>query len=329
MERPKNIYMRELPSRFVGVLSLTLIFLASAGITIAYLSSSQQASATSVGQTASAAISAATSTPDPFAGMVLNAQSAYVEDLATGQVLYSLNPEAQLPLASLTKIAMALVVSEMLPPDQLITLPHNAVAPGSTVLLTKGEVLSVHDLLDYTLVVSSNDGADILAGAANDALHAKYPDSPADATTVWRMNDLVQGLGLTHTYYLSDNGLDISTTQASAFGSAHDMAELFAYAASTSPELFAATTQSEISVVPLSGASTTAYNTDDDVHTIPGLILSKTGYTDLAGGNLGVVFNVGPSHPVVIIVLHSTYDGRFSDMQKLVTAALTAVGEGK
>ena len=56
--------------------------------------------------------------------------------------------------------------------------------------------------------------------------------------------------------------------------------------------------------------------------------MGKTGYTDLAGGNLAVVFDVGPVHPVIAVVLHSTQLGRFDDMKKLVAATQEAVAEG-
>ena len=57
--------------------------------------------------------------------------------------------------------------------------------------------------------------------------------------------------------------------------------------------------------------------------------MGKTGLTDLAGGNLAVVFDVGLAHPVVAVVLGSTESGRFVDMQKLVDAARIAVSQGK
>jgi len=62
---------------------------------------------------------------------------------------------------------------------------------------------------------------------------------------------------------------------------------------------------------------------------IPGIIMGKTGYTDLAGGNLAVVFDAGVGHPVVAVVMGSTQDGRFSDMKQLVSASIAAVNQGQ
>ena len=52
------------------------------------------------------------------------------------------------------------------------------------------------------------------------------------------------------------------------------------------------------------------------------LIASKTGYTDLAGGNLVIAFDAGFNHPIIVSVLGSTIDGRFTDAEALVWAAL-------
>ena len=308
--------------RYAGGVVLLLLFLASASLTLVYLSADNAAPNA---QTAAAA----TATPDPFQNLQMEAQSAYVLDLATGHVLYSLNPDTQLPLASLTKVALALAVSEVLPPDSLITIPYDMSPTGSAGGFVRGQVLHEQDLLNYTLIASLNDGADILAQAANDDIRAKYPQAPAQNATLWRMNQIVQNLGLTRTYFINDNGLDISTTQSGAYGSAHDMATLFAYAAKSSPEVFAGTTRGDFLVTSTTGVQSSASNTNKALGAIPGLIMGKTGYTDLADGNLGIVFDVGPAHPVAIVILHSTEDGRFDDMKKLVDATLQAISEGR
>ena len=54
-------------------------------------------------------------------------------------------------------------------------------------------------------------------------------------------------------------------------------------------------------------------------------IASKTGFTDLAGGNLVIAFDAGLSHPIIISVLGSTQEGRFRDVEKLVTASLMSL----
>lgn len=259
---------------------------------------------------------------DAFAGLTLEAKAAVVVDMVSGRTLYEKNAEAQLPLASLTKIALALVVAEALPLDSTITIPYFASGAASNAQLLKGERLSVADVIDFTLVESSNSGAAILADAAEPRLKERYEvlsDAP-HAATLLRMNELAKSLGLTQTYFLNVSGLDLSTTQAGAYGSARDMARLFAYAASGNPGVFDGTAGNGVLLTTQNGHTSTS-NTNTAQGAIPGLIMGKTGLTDLAGGNLAVVFDVGLSHPVVAVVLGSSEGGRFKDVQKLVRAA--------
>jgi D-alanyl-D-alanine carboxypeptidase (penicillin-binding protein 5/6) len=312
--------------RAAGGIALLLVFFASMGLTAAYFLNS---SATPGGAQVASAAEAATTQPDPFAGIELQGESAYVLDLRTGHVLFSRNPDTQLPLASLTKVALALAVSEVLAPDTIITIPYDTAPAGSAERLARGEKWTLQNVLNFTLIASSNGGADILAAAADADIRARYPEAPAGSAALWRMNDIARNLGLANTYFLNDNGLDLSTTQAGAYGSARDVAALFAHAASTSPATFAGTTRDGMLLTSVSGAKTSAFNTNQALGSIPGLIMGKTGYTDLAGGNLAIVFDVGPAHPVVAVIMHSTESGRFDDMKKLVTAAIQAIGEGR
>ena len=49
--------------------------------------------------------------------------------------------------------------------------------------------------------------------------------------------------------------------------------------------------------------------------------MSKTGFTDLAGGNLALVFDAGIEHPIAVVVLGSSKKERFTDASALVAAA--------
>jgi D-alanyl-D-alanine endopeptidase (penicillin-binding protein 7) len=316
------------PSRkhtLLTIAAFALVFVLGGTLTFSYLTHVPRL--LSPGSKQTAAVAAIV--PDAFASVKLQAQSAYVYDLATREVLYTLDPDAIRPLASLTKIAMALAVSEVLPPDSTIPIPYDTAPAGDPEVLTKGSVWPVRDVIDFTLIASSNQGADILAAAANGAIHAKYPQSPAVGATVWRMNDIAQSLGLAGMVFSNDNGLDLSATESGAYGSARDVGTLVAYAASTSLPVFAATTKSDMTFRNAAGQTATAYNTDTALGAIPGIIMGKTGYTDLAGGNLAVVFDAGIGHPVVAVVMGSTEDGRFSDMKQLVDATISAVNQGQ
>jgi D-alanyl-D-alanine carboxypeptidase len=273
----------------------------------------------------SAAVAEALSAQNYYANISLIAQGAIVQDIDTGAVLYQRNADAQLPLASLTKVPLVLAVSEVLDPEAIVTIPSDTAYNSKATPLYAGEQLKAKDLISYTLVASSNDGAQTLAGAADDMLRAKYPQAGQKAT-VWRMNQLSKDLGLSSTYFLNPTGLDESETQSGAYGSARDMATLFTYAFNTRATLFSDTATTSIVVTSLDGHQARASNTDQVLDSMPGIIMGKTGYTDLAGGNLVVVF-FEHGKKYVAAVLGSTEEGRFSDIRQLMAATEKAFAD--
>lgn len=323
MKKEEETVQREKRAlRFAGA---AFVFFAAA--TGAFIVTYSAASADHSGDSQVAAVAApVVHKPDPFASVTLIGKSAIVIDTTTGRTLYSMNPDVQLPLASITKVAMALAVSEALSPNDEITIPYDTPPSSTAQALSLGEVFNERDLMNFTLTASSNEGADILAAAADANLRLLHGEAPEGSATLWRMNDLARQLGLTNTFFLNVNGLDISTTQSGAYSSARDVALLLTYAASTSPSVFSSTRESSVTITAENGARAVAINTNDALPQIPGLVMGKTGYTDLAGGNLGVVFDAA-GHRIVAVVLGSTFDGRFTDIESLVSAAEKAVDE--
>ena len=61
-------------------------------------------------------------------------------------------------------------------------------------------------------------------------------------------------------------------------------------------------------------------NTNQSIEELFGAEGSKTGFTDIAGGNLGVIVDITVGHPVVLVVLGSSREGRFKDIATLYTA---------
>ncbi len=244
--------------------------------------------------------------PDQYENLNLIAKSAYVFNPSTGAVLFTKNPETQLPLASITKVMSAIVVKENLANDIKISFDN--------------DVWDLDDLLNYTLMVSSNEAATALAAAAASTMPT-HSSSPVK-TFISAMNEKAQDLGLNQTYFLDEAGLDVSDTQSGAYGSAQDVAHLFAYALKKIPTMLESTTVADTWFNTNTSNPHAAINTNKALGEIPGLIAGKTGYTDLAGGNLVVAFDPGMSDPVIAVVLGSTKEGRFEDIEKLVRAGL-------
>lgn len=262
---------------------------------------------------------AAVSAAAPITGVEIEARAAIVVDITTGKILFAKEPDMPLPLASLTKAMLIETIAPHLEAQERITIAREDVQRGEGGGPDMGEVWRVGELMDLTLIASSNVGAEALARSAAENIRAAYPIAPAEETTVWRMNERAKELGLTTTFFSNPTGLDISSSTSGAYGSARDMATLFGHLATHRAALFAATTKDGDHLASVDGRWRNAENTNDALGGIPELILGKTGLTDLAGGNLAVVFDVGPAHPVVAVVLGSSEAGRFSDMRRLVT----------
>lgn len=278
-----------------------------------------------INQSASAALA-----ENKFVDADIIAKAAIVEDLQSRKVLFSKNPDIQLPLASLTKVALVLAVAESIAPNTIVSIPFDTAPKGSAERLARGEKWRVKDIIDFTLVASSNGGANILASIAEKPIREKFPTAPEGEAALWRMNGIARGLGLERTYFLNVSGLDISPTLSGAYGSASDMARLFSHAASANLAIFSGTSQSGLILTSQNGRDkTSAFNTNEAVGDIPGLVMGKTGITDLAGGNLAVVFEAAPGHQVVAVLLGSTRDGRFEDMKLLVSATQKAISQSK
>jgi D-alanyl-D-alanine carboxypeptidase len=265
--------------------------------------------------------------PDPFLNISLHGKSAYVFDTVTGKVLFSKNEEAQLPLASVTKVMTALVASRA-PGNTDVRINAHNLTNGSGGL-AEGENWNLKDLLNYTLMVSSNSGASAIAGAAGSVFRdGGEGKGEEEDIFVGKMNETAEKLGMAQTYYLNPSGLDMNEMLSGAYGSAKDMSILFDFILKTQPSLLSATAYETLPYYSENGTLHRAENTNIITRSVPGLIAGKTGYTNLANGNLVIAFNVGPMRPVIIAVLDSTEEGRFVDVAKLVDASIKKISDG-
>lgn len=265
-------------------------------------------------RTSSAPITVATSTiPNAFAQVPLQANAAIVYDLATKQTLYAKNADAQLPLASLTKLLTVYAALAELSPNTPITIPDDATHLDAPHAFNAGQIFTLADLARLTLTASLNDGAAAIASATAARENLSQNEMLAGAAAA---------LDLSQTYAVNGSGLDVSTAVSGGYGSAHDLAVLAGALVEQAPTIAEATTQNSAQAVSAGGTSFKVANTDPMVDTVPHILLSKTGYTDLAGGNLVLVFDAGIQHPIAIVVLGSSKKARFTDGTTLVFAAL-------
>lgn len=263
-------------------------------------------------ETPPTSVSVATSTiPDAFANVPLQAKAAIVYDLATKEVLFAKNADAQLPLASLTKLLTVYSALSVLSPNTPITIPADVTKLDLPRAFNEGQTFSLSDLARLTLTASLNDGAAAIIEASAARQNMSTNQALAGAAAA---------LDLSQTYALNGSGLDVNKAISGGYGSAHDLAVLAGALLNAAPSIAEATTQRSAHAVSEGGTSFTVKNTDPVVGSIPHILLSKTGLTDLAGGNLVLVFDAGIAHPIAVVVLGSSQKDRFTDGSALVSA---------
>jgi D-alanyl-D-alanine carboxypeptidase (penicillin-binding protein 5/6) len=156
--------------------------------------------------------------------------------------------------------------------------------------------------LDKILIASDNESADYVA--SNCPNYQEFVDN---------MNYLAKKNNLDMTF-INPSGLDINDeTEASNYGTAVSVANLINLLYEKNPNILNHTTKNSYAGI---------QNTNIKVTSTPFLTGSKTGYTDMAGGNLVTIYEVGPESRFVIVVLGSTKEKRFTDTQLLLNYLL-------
>jgi D-alanyl-D-alanine carboxypeptidase (penicillin-binding protein 5/6) len=145
----------------------------------------------------------------------ITARMAVVVDEASGQVLYGLNENEEVPPASLTKIVTAMVALEAGNLAARVTsdVDSRTMWEDSVMGLQPGEELSLEDLLYGLMLPSGNDAALAIA---------RYIAHGSEATFVELMNAKVRQLGLRHTHFMNPHGRDVEDH----YSSPYDMAML-------------------------------------------------------------------------------------------------------
>jgi D-alanyl-D-alanine carboxypeptidase len=213
--------------------------------------------------------------PTPFVpgnapAPAISGGTAAVFEEPCGKMLWGLNESTQLPPASLTKIATALVVADKKPltdtAEVLVDGGALSINTGATVMgLRPGQKLTVYDLVSGLMIRSGNDAALTLAQAT----------AGNEAEFVKLMNEKVTSLGLKNTHFVNSHGLDATAH----FSSAYDMGVLGSQLLKNKD--LAAIVASQSYTPSWDGGQLTNINLL--LSNYPGAIGIKTGYTDLAG----------------------------------------------
>jgi serine-type D-Ala-D-Ala carboxypeptidase (penicillin-binding protein 5/6) len=155
---------------------------------------------------------AAQETGAPPGAPKLDAGSWALIDADTGLYLAGKDPDKQVPIASTTKIMVALVaLDEGVDMDEKVTVSEDAAAYAGSIYSNVGlypyDQVSVEDLLTAALVPSGTDAVYALAEHLGDGSVDEF---------VGKMNDKAKEMGLKNTHYENPAGIDDPENYSSA-----------------------------------------------------------------------------------------------------------------
>ena len=251
------------------------------------------------------------STEDP---LFLRSGAAIVLDQDTKEVLYSKNPEAVLPIASLSKLMTALVISEANQPlEEMLSITSDDIDTEKNThsRLTPGTQLTRGVMLHLALMSSENRAAN--------ALGRNYPGGLA--AFVPAMNAKAKELGMVDTHYVEPTGLSSQNKS-----SARDLAVLV-NAAHQVPLLREYSTTPSLGVE--LGRRQVQFHTTDRLVASPAwdIGLQKTGFINEAGQCLVMQAQMAGRKLIMVLLDSAGKYSRIADAERIrkwVTANHTA-----
>ncbi|MDQ6859727.1 MAG: serine hydrolase [Verrucomicrobiota bacterium] len=173
------------------------------------------------------------------AGQTLAAPAFIIVDAKSGKVLQESNSRQKRQIASLTKVATAMVVLDWAEHQkgdlgQIATVPPEALTgvTENLVGLQPGDQISLRDALYSALVQSDNVAAYTLADHVGRAIQGVVPagaNGTPVGTFVGQMNALAKSLKMSRTLFTNPAGLD-AEVKPLPYSTAEDLARLTRYA---------------------------------------------------------------------------------------------------
>lgn len=150
---------------------------------------------------------------------IVGAPSAILTEQSSGQVLYELDADKKMPIASVTKTMTMLLIMEAIESGKikytdLVTASEYAASMGgSQVFLEAGEQMTAEDMLKAIAVASGNDAAVAMAEfiAGTESAFAEM------------MNKRAAELGCKNTHFINCNGLNETSEH---YSTARDVAKI-------------------------------------------------------------------------------------------------------
>lgn len=237
-----------------------------------------------------------------------DAVSVILTESATGQVLYSQNPDKRVAIASITKIMTLLIAAEEMSAGRLsmedtVVASYNAfLTDGSVIWLNEGEKMSVYDILRSIVISSANDACVALAEHI----------SATEEAFVNRMNSRAEQLDMTNTHFVNCTGLDAANHYSSAADVAKMAAELRKY------DYYDEFLQTRLAYVREGTDRTTQLLNTNKLLGYDGITGLKTGTTDNAGYCFTATARRDNMELVAVVLGAKTDEARFDIAEQLL-----------
>lgn len=240
-------------------------------------------------------INAATIALPAGADGAVSANAYLVKDLTTGEEPIAYNAEKMVPIASLSKLVVAIMARKLIPSSDHITITDSIMNTyGNTADFKTGETFTASDLYYPLLMVSSNDAAEAFA--------AHY----GRAKFLAAMNDFCQGIGAYRTYFDDPSGLSPKNVST-----ADDLALILEWIRKNDPSIIETTALKTMTVRSHTWVNPTHFLSWSYY------IGGKNGYIPEANRTTASLFELGRNKNVyAVIVLGSS--NRDADMIKLL-----------
>lgn len=224
----------------------------------------------------------------------------------TGDILYEMQADDEVPIASITKVMTLLLALEAVEAGKvsmtdIVPISEHAYnMGGSQIWLEPGEQFTLDELVKAICVCSANDAAVAVAefvGGSEEAFAEM-------------MNQKAAELGMTHTHFVNACGLDAEGHYSSARDVARMSVELLRH-----PKILE---YSQIWMDSLRGGETQIVNTNKLLKTYPGTTGLKTGTTSKAGVCIAATAQRGGMNLLAVVLGSNSGKERFESASTLL-----------
>lgn len=238
----------------------------------------------------------------------INSRYAIILDRDSKAILYGKNEKTKTKMASTTKIMTSLIVIENTNLEDIVEISAKAAGTGGSRLkISKGDKITVRDLLYGLMLRSGNDAAVALAEYVGGSIEGFAE----------LMNKKANELGLKNTNFVTPHGLD----SEEHYTTPYELAILTDYALNN--KTFANIVKTKECNIRINGYSMAISNTNELLGNLNGVYGVKTGFTNGAGRCLVTAIKRGDLDIICVVLGADTKKIRTKDSINLIEYAFS------